>query len=93
LLLGGSLRKDLIKDWFEKGEREGKIKMVLKIETFQNLRTLYYVGIAIILLYVFPTTSKYMQLFETEVFSGLSIISLVAFLVGLGAFMAYNRKL
>ena len=70
------------------------IKMVLKLETFKNLRTMYYTGIFLMVAYVFPLTNNFVsRIFDFEIKRGVPLISIVALLVGAGAVMAYNRKL
>lgn len=61
--------------------------------TWSNIRTAYYVGIAILVLYVMPASGDILSKYLTyEVTPGISLIAIIATLVGLGAFMAYKRK-
>jgi uncharacterized membrane protein len=65
----------------------------MNASTLSKLRTAYYIGVGVLVLYVMPASgdvlSKYLQY---EVTPGISLIAIIATFVGLGAFMAYNRK-
>jgi hypothetical protein len=68
--------------------------MKMELKTFRTLRTTYYIGILLLILNTLPQSQKYLGvIFNKDVFSGMTVIMLIALIVAFGALMAFNRKL
>lgn len=62
--------------------------------TLKIIRDLYYVGIAILVLLAIPAVQGIVApVLAAEVTSGVTWQTVIAILVGLGAYQAYRRKL
>jgi hypothetical protein len=62
--------------------------------SYREIRILYYVGIALLVANTLPAARKFLSVvFDFEPITGISLITIIAVLTGIGAFLAYKRKL
>lgn len=66
----------------------------MKLDTYLSVRTLYYGGIATLILHAIPFTANITaSVLDKVVFGGFPLVSIVAVATGVGAVQAYNRRL
>lgn len=61
--------------------------------SYRNWRTLYYLGILSLILNAFPVAQELLNpILSFKLIDGITVIMLIAFLTGIGAYMAFQRK-
>ncbi len=63
--------------------------------SYKNIRDLYYLGIAVLIVYALPAARQYTSgILDYEPITGISVVAVIAVLTGIGAVAAYKyRKL
>lgn len=65
----------------------------MDLKTHRTVRGLYYGGILILILNVFPLSKGYLDIFlGKEIVGDMTILMLIALFTAVGALMAFNRK-
>ena len=58
-----------------------------------SMRSAYYLGIGLLVLNALPMAREYLgSIFDYQISPGLTVVTVVAVLVAVGAFFAYNRR-
>ena len=60
--------------------------------TYQHKRILYYLGIGLLVADQLPVLKEYTKIINFEITTGITFLSIIAILVGVGAIMAFDKK-